>query len=72
MGKLTDEAILKANEESAPHIRRFLRWVANQNSIEINECHDDGFDPFIRIELIPTANQIEALVDTFIELNGQE
>jgi hypothetical protein len=59
--------------------REFLVWVANQNRIMREECggdkptvtilSNDTDNPAVTIPLEPTDDEIEALVDSFIELH---
>ena len=63
-----DLALLRANEESAPHIRKFLQWVRSQNN-QVDEVDSDW--PLVSVPFRPTDNEIEDLIEGFIELNGE-
>lgn len=77
--KENDLALLKSNEESAPHIRRFLRWVRQQNYVARDEGEaptvtiltSTTWSPAVTIPLEPTDQAIEDLIEGFIELNGE-
>jgi hypothetical protein len=62
-----DLALLRANEEAAPHIRKFLQWVRLQNVI--SKQADEGYA--VVIPYRPTDDEINDLIDSFIELNGE-
>lgn len=70
-GVLTDEEIVKANEVSARHIRRFLEWVRHQNTIY--DYEDGQAAVFIPMggPNEPSDDEINDVVDSFIELNAE-